>query len=343
MYINEERVGNFLSHVGQNYQSAGPLEMIGFTLIILAFVAFLMITSRVRAARRRAIEIGRSQRIFDEETARLGLSPSERALLEEVAQGLDDPDTERHLLFSRRDLFFRCTELIRQSDGREIELLLLKVRLNLNERADGQLLRGSAELPPGALLAHLDGRPACQVLRVHAGGVRALLYDPELEVGRVYEFEFRRREGVYRASFSLFKREGAEAELQHTAELKREEQRQSYRERVSVAARLDGRFCDAVDLGGGGAALEIDPAGLERGRLYKLELLLPGAAGGEERIECQARLVALREDVQRVHAAFVRIREGDRDRIYQYLFRLRSAAERRAAEDGSADNPGRIS
>lgn len=337
MYINEERVGDFLSHVGQNYQSASPLEMIGFTLIIFVFVAFLILMSRWRAARSRAIEIERSQRIYNEEVARLGLSPSERALLDEVALALDDPDRERHLLFSRRDLFFRCTEHIRQSDGRDMELLLLKMRLNLNQRADGQRLRGSAELPPGALLAHADGRPACQVLRVHAGGVRALLFDPELEVGRVYELQFRRREGVYRASFSLYKREGAEAELQHTTELRREEQRQSYREPVAIAARLDGRFCDAVDLGGGGAALELNPAGLERGVLYKLEFLLPAPDGREERIECQVRLVALREDVQRVHAAFVRIREGDRDRIYQYLFRLRSAVEQRAVRDGSPD------
>ncbi len=333
MYINEERVGNFLTHVGQNYQSADPLEMVGFALIVLAFVAFLMVTGRMRAARRRSVEIERSRRIFDEETARLGLSPSERALLEEVALGLDDPDTQRHLLFSRRDLFFRCTELIRQSDGRDLELLLLKVRLNLNQRAEGQALRGSAELPPGALLTHPDGRPACQVLRVHSGGVRALLYDPDLELGKAYELEFRRREGVYRASFSLFQREGAEAELQHTAELKRDEQRQSYRESVTIAARLDGRFCDTVDLGGGGAALALDPAGFERGRLYKLELLIPLTGGGEERVECQVRLVALRTDIQRVHAAFVRIREGDRDRIYQYLFRLRRETERQAANE----------
>lgn len=334
MYINEERVGNFLAHVGQNYQSASPGEMIAFALILLGVIAGLMTTGRLRARRRRAREIERSRRIFEEEAVRVGLSPSERALLEEVSLGLDDPDAERHLLFSRRDLFFRCTELVRQTEGRELELQLLKVRLNLNERSEGQLLRGSTELPPGALLTHLDGRPACQVLRVHAGGVRALLHDPGLEVGPVYEFEFRRREGVYRASFSLYKREGAEAELQHTAQLKREEQRQSYREPVSLAARLDGRFCDAVDLGGGGAALELNPAGLERGRLYKLELLLPTPGDRTERIECQVRLVALREDVARVHAAFVRIREGDRDRIYQYLFRLRSAAERRAGDEG---------
>jgi hypothetical protein len=62
--------------------------------------------------------------------------------------------------------------------------------------------------------------------------------------------------------------------------------------------------------------------------------LLPTPGDRTERIECQVRLVALREDVARVHAAFVRIREGDRDRIYQYLFRLRSAAERRAGDEG---------
>jgi len=344
MFIDEKRVGDFMSGLSSGMQPASWESIAGLVVFTALVLLVWMLVSKRRAGRHRATELERSRRIFRGEAARLDLAPSERDLLEEIAQFLHDPEAERHLLLTRKDVFLRAmgafAELERaeaqavagNEPRRVLDALALKVRLGFHQRSAGQQVRSSAEIPPGAELRLPDGRPLARVIQVSPGSVEASLLDGASEApaeGEPITLHFQRSDGRYELDTTLLVRRDRWLVFQHNPVVRRREGRAAFRLPVRLAARINRTPCETIDLSGGGVCLAVSRSDLQPGDPAGLDLDIPGADGKPERLTIGALVVSSEPEAGLLRLQFEHIREGDRDRIFQYLFRRQRETDSR--------------
>lgn len=319
MILNEERVNSFLSNVGRGFQPPGAGELIAFAVVVLMIVLLFsaLPVLRRRAQRRRQQSIAR--RLFEEAANRLRLSPGDRALMAELAAFSLSPE-EIHLALIDRVAFERCARDAAQRGLDLLQILFLRIRAEMQGRQEGQSVRTTADLAPGVQLIETDGKSRLTVLRISEEGLLCDFDEPPA-TGRDLQWQLERPDGRYRLRAAVLRVEEGLALVQHSTGVRREQKRNFFRVPVALPARLQLRYGETTDLGGGGACLQIPGHEFAAGELHDFELLLPRADRGDERIRCKARVVEASRGPACLRIQFLELREGYRDRIVRYVLR----------------------
>ena len=319
---NQEAVDRLYHKISGSFRPAGTTEIVVFLLIVI-FIVLLFFTIHY-FQRRNAVRlrIRHSERSFLRKVRSLHLTPTDLSLINSLACGLLHPEEEKHLLVRKRDCFDSCVGLYLAREAvasagnqeeRDRDLLALRVRLGFTERAEGKIIRNTADLSAGVVLTNSSGRPLFRLLNVLPGYLLTESLAGRPAPGRLLELLVSRPEGKYSFETTVMKIDEDRVQLQHSAQVQRLQKRDFYRYDVVLPARLGPYNTRTRNMSGGGACLEL-PDGLNTsliGERRRLKIELAPA----DVFETDAIIINVREKARLVHVAFLDVREGRRDHV----------------------------
>ncbi len=319
-------VQRFFEQVSSAYQTS-PFEVILAFVLVFGLIAGLTAYAALHGKRDRRRQIAVARRLYDEKADELGLTPSQRDLLERMRHYLKD-DTQIHLLVTDEIAFNSAAARVRENDEAGAQsIAALRVTLGHGGRG-GRAPRSSAAIPEGAtvLIARSRYRRPikAKVLapRPEAFRVRVVEEGARLPSGAGVDVFFQSNAGVFTFRSTVLGEEGREARLAHSEDLKRYQKRRYYRRRVEVPVRLypfdtDKELLSKTrDIGGGGASL-LNPDGhFKAGDELELRFRFE-----ETEIKITSSVVRVSDSGRTIHVNYEHIRDSIRDRIYQAIFK----------------------
>ncbi len=332
--------GFFQNLSSGSFHPASPWEILGFLGLITVAAVFFALYSRRARNRLERNRRRRSNKAYQGGLGLLQPSPTDARLLELLADRLGRPEEEKHLLLSKREVFDQAeADLLETFPDKARDLMALRVRLGYGARTDGRTLRNSADIPPATKLTDAQGNLLFRVLSVHPGFLLAENASERDQIaGKGLELYISRPDGKYLFRSAVLKSQEDRSALQHDAELKRIQARDYFRRDIALPVRINTLASRTYNLSGGGACVERPPGDYSLDDVLGLLLELEPAEAG---IPIQAR-VAHADDPGRLHLEFLRIREGDRDRIIRALMTIQrqDASSSRPDGDINLDSPG---
>lgn len=330
-YQGARTVEEFHRQISDAY-SRSPLEITIFVGFFTVLIGILLSYRYIVSKREKQAELERTERLFKQALARTQLSPSQHALIEELARTLPRP-SERYLLFEDESLFSSCAvRALEQNSVAPDAVAGLRVQLGFGS-AGAKAPHSTTQLQPGTTVLLRSGskeRPLAAEITSSSRGTglelscRAELLRRVPPSGRPIQLIYHNAAGIFLFESLVLSREGTTVLLRHAELPQRLQRRRYFRRKVQLPVRIErvapegGDLQGVVfDLGGGGAALELmdGETQLEIGDLLYLYL----EPEPRELWRLQARVV--RTSRKGLHVVFSAVEERDRDRIYRYLFR----------------------
>ncbi len=320
----------FLREVSRAFRP-GPHQLIVFGLAVGVPLLLLIAYSAVRALRQRRIDRTESEARLERGITRMELPPHLQALMYRLAATVPDP-RKRHHVIEYKSVFNRALAETRSLEPIPDETVsLLRLRLGFTTQGGAPLT--SAGLPPGAeVLLVPTSNPhavAAQVTTPDAGALRLRLHTDERDLRPATPLRvlYRTANGVFGFRTTILNREGKELAVAHSSRVQRSQRRHYFRKQARIPIQVGRRTHSAWrrtmtrDLGGGGLSFQNPFVSVEPGELLVVNLEnLPG--DNRPGLSPTALVVVLRisDNGTVLHAAFRRIDEALRDRIYQALF-----------------------
>lgn len=320
-------VQRFFDQVSSAYQTS-PLEVIIAFVLVFGLITALVVYAAVGGKRSRRRQIAVARKLFEEKADELGLTPSQRELLERMRHYLKD-DTRIHLLVTDEIAFSSAAAKVRENEEAGAQsIAALRVTLGFHGGQKDRAPRSSAAIPTGAtvlIARNRYRRPIkAKVLapQPEAFRVRITEQGARLPGGAGVDVFYQSNAGVFTFRSTVLGEERGEARLAHSEDLKRYQKRRYYRRQVEIPVRLYPFDADkellskSRDIGGGGASL-LNPDGhfkagddLElRFRVDDVEIKLTGS------------VVRVSDSGRTIHVNYEHIRDSVRDRIYQAIFK----------------------
>lgn len=269
MFIfDRQRLDGLLADFASGF-TASPVALIASAALVLAIIAFLILSHAVITKRERRRIAAAVKRKCDLAFARLSLTPEETAFVHGLAGFLKDP-TKEYLVLSSQGTFATCLQRYREGNEVPRELLRgLQEKTGFDPRKVPRI-RSSRDLPEGMpVVLETSG----------AGGGRRTQGVIQIQEGRGFSVKLKGAgfpssrgtpvtvychdpSGVFAFASSVQSLDGSTILLGHTDRLKTSQRRKYFRHRmgIPVFVRPDTGVekpagSTLLDLGGGGASL----------------------------------------------------------------------------------------
>jgi c-di-GMP-binding flagellar brake protein YcgR len=307
-----------------------PEQRILFIAILAAFVMLIVLVYFLQELKAKARHLRNASEVYDHLTRQLGLSRSERALVDRLA-GCCKPPDKKYLVLLNSHTFDACAERLRDKEEiPEMILAALRLKLDFSARGPEDIPASSSELPRGMRL-HLTqkGKPAmkAQVSRQDPEALVITLAEGSMLPNRgvpltVY---FQNQSGIFAFLSHARKLSGRTVFLDHSEAIKRSQRRKYYRRpiRLSATIALENSperqlRTTILDLSGGGARIENPGAAVEPGDRLVLYL-----RAGAEHMTLAARVVRKSHGDEFLHLQFESLSDAARDRLIGLVFRAK--------------------
>jgi hypothetical protein len=300
--------------------------LFGVTTIMALFIA-LFAASFSRA---RALRVAQGAEIYRYLVRRLGLSRSERQMVDRLS-ALHPLPEERYLVLVEESDFEACVSRAEERGSlEEITLSALRLKLDFGAGKPGEIPDSTAELPAGTPLIIVQKGRASIRGKVGGGGADSLVVELDSgaeppTVGVPVSAYFHNPSGMFVFATHARQLVGTSIHLDHSDLIRPTQRRKYYRKSIKLPVyvmlrdKLEEPIRSAiVDLSGGGASLENPGMEVKAGD----ELALSFSPGGE-RFTVPARLVRLSADGKIMHVQFQRLSESARDRLIGSVFKAR--------------------
>lgn len=307
--------------------SSTPVEVALATAFILLFVLFFTILFLRQRKAERARRAAEEERRYREHLESASLTNIDKMAIEELASRAKVP---AHRLFEEQGVFNRAAKAAREEGALErAQIAALRVKLGFAGTMVGSRPSSSTEIPPEAKVEISGRRGRTFNARVLAPTTSAFRVEPEPgsyqpPTGSPLKVTYESGGGIFSFTAHLLNVEEGILELEHSEDLEGQQRREHARRPVEIAVELEhfdesGERYSAVtvDIGGGGATI-VNPERLFR---QNEELLVTLYFPKHEPLEVRAKVIRTSEDGELLHLHWVSIPEGDRDRIYGFLFR----------------------
>ncbi len=291
--------------------------------LVLVVSAYLVV--QAYAARRRRV-LG-SQRRWDERVAALGLEEQDTAIIIRMAArgGFSAP---RYVLLENRRAFDACArKMLQAGEAAEVRLNALRLKLGFRITRPEEAPDASAEIPEGSRVVLQTGMgsryrgtlvgqgPAAMVVKVDSNA-------RDLSKGWIVALYYFNPGGVFSFPTRVVEQGTDTVHLEHSSAITRHQRRRYYRRKELVPASICAAFpgatsqeCLLIDIGAGGAAIEIGVGDARAGDL--LEVSLPPSIMSAP---VQARVLRVSGNGRVIGVKFEHLSEANRNRIAGFVF-----------------------
>ncbi len=309
--------------------STSHVEIVIFFLILTGSIALWVGTSLHRAREEERRRTERAEEYYREIVNTRGLGPTDRALLDRMAEGLHDP-RDKSLLLQDQRVFNLAAATLLENDPflSQGDVATLRSHLGFTGAPPGIAPHATAELEAGASVLLDDSRhnPVPATILPHQGTVLRVRIPedaPRFSSGRPVYIVYRNAAGIFRFKCTLYGRKEQVLELNHSEKGERMQRRGYFRRSMHLPALLASQLepesqleTHLTELGGNGATVHNPENQFTRDDAVELTFR-PDKMGN---ITVIARVVRTSRDNSLLHLRFVNVREADRDRIYHRLF-----------------------
>lgn len=320
-------VQRFFDQISNAYRSS-PGEVILGLVLILGLIAGLVSYAVYWSRRERRQQVELARRLFDEKATSLGLTPTQRELLEQMSAFLRDP-TQIHLLVTDEIAFNAAAAKAREKGiANARTIAALRVMLGLHGSRPDRIPTSSAVIPEGATVLIARNRyrrpHKARVLPPQPDGFRVTLVDEEARLprGAGVDVFYQSSAGVFTFHTTVLAESGRQALLAHSEDLTRYQKRRFYRRSIEIPVHLYPFDSDAEllsksrDIGGGGASL-LNPDGhFKVGDELELRFRTDGS-----QIRLTGTVVRVSDSGRTIHVNYEHIKDALRDRIYNAIFK----------------------
>ncbi|MFW6289226.1 MAG: PilZ domain-containing protein [Spirochaetota bacterium] len=320
-------VERFFDQISSAYRTS-PFEVILVFLLIAGLIGALAGYAIFWSRRERRRQIELAQRLFEEKTTELGLSPSQLDLLDRMRHYLRD-ESQVHQLVTDEIAFNSAAAKIRErGEATANSIAALRVTIGFVGDRKDRSPRSSVTIPEGATVLIARNRyrkpTKARVLPPEPGAFRVRLLEEgaRLPAGAGVDVFFQSSAGVFTFHTTILGEDGREARMSHSEDLKRYQKRRYYRKRIELPVHVYPFDSDTPllsksrEIGGGGASL-LNPEGH-----FKvgddLELRFKPA---DSEIRVTGTVVRVSDSGRTIHVNYEHIRDSLRDRIYHAIFK----------------------
>jgi hypothetical protein len=330
--VDNQNVGDLLYSISRGFIQS-PEQRILFIVILAAFVLLIVLVYFLQELRAKARHFRNATEVYDHLTRQLGLSRSERAMADRLAE-FCKPTDKKYLVLLSSHIFDSCaTKLREREEVSEITLAALRLKLDFSARRPEDIPASSSELPRGMRVILTQKGKSTMRARVSRQDPEALVAAMDEgsvlpERGIPLTLYFQNQSGVFAFLTHARKISGRDAYLDHSETIKRSQRRKYYRRPVKLAATVTLESNPAqqlattiLDLSGGGALIENPGIPVASG-----DRLILSLTAGKEHLSMAARLVRKTSADRRLHLQFEGLSEAVRDRLIGLVFRTKSSA-----------------
>jgi c-di-GMP-binding flagellar brake protein YcgR len=305
-----------------------PEQRILFIAILSAFILLIVLVYFLQERKSRARHRRNAAEVFEHLTRQLGLSRSERALVNRLA-GCCKPPDKKYLVLLSSHTFDACAAKLRdREEVPEMTLAALRLKLDFSARRPEDIPASSSELPRRMRVILTQKRKPTMKAQVSRQDPEALVVAmdeastlPERAIPvTVY---FQNQSGLFAFLTHVRKISGRDVYLDHSETIKRSQRRKYYRRPVQLSATVTFEknigqqlATSILDLSGGGAS--IDSPGIPVAPGDRLILSL---TAGKEHLSIAATVVRKTHGDRRLHLQFEGLSEAVRDRLIGMVFR----------------------
>jgi c-di-GMP-binding flagellar brake protein YcgR len=327
--MDAQSVSDILHSISRGFVQS-PEQRILFIAVLVAFVVLIVLVYFLQELKAKARHFRNATEVYDHLTLQLGLSRSERALVDRLA-GCCKPPDKKYLVLLSSHTFDACAERLREKEEiPEMTLAALRLKLDFSARRPEDIPASSSELPRGmrvtltqkgktAMKAQVSRQdPEALVITVAEGSMLPTRGVPLT----VY---FQNQSGIFAFLSHVRKLSGRTVFLDHSEVIKRSQRRKYYRRSVRLSASItvennqEQQLATTIlDLSGGGARIENPGVAVEPGDRLALNL-----RSGAEHMTLQARVARKSHGDEFLHLQFEGLSEAARDRLIGLVFRAK--------------------
>jgi len=325
--MDTQNVSDLLYSISRGFIQS-PEQRILFIAILSTFILLIVLVYFLQERKSRVRHMRNAAEVFEHLTRQLGLSRSERALVDRLAGCCKPPDKKYLVLLSSHTFDACATKLREREEVPEMTLAALRLKLDFSARRPEDIPASSSELPRRMRVILTQKRKPTMRAQVSRQDPEALVVAmdeastlPERAIPvTVY---FQNQSGLFAFLTHVRKISGRDAYLDHSETIKRSQRRKYYRRPVQLSATVTFEknigqqlATSILDLSGGGAS--IDSPGIPVALGDRLILSL---TAGKEHLSIAATVVRKTHGDRRLHLQFEGLSEAVRDRLIGMVFR----------------------
>jgi hypothetical protein len=324
-----QSVSDILHSISRGFVET-PEQRILFIAVLAAFIMLIVLVYFLQELKAKARHLRNATEVYDHLTRQLGLSRSERALVDRLASCCRPPD-KKYLVLLNSHTFDACAERLGEKEQiPEMTLAALRLKLDFSARGPEDIPASSSELPRGMRLSLIQkGNPAMKA-RVRGQAPEALVITVAegsmLPIrGVPLTVYFQNQSGLFAFLSHVRKLSGRTVFLDHSEAIKRSQRRKYYRRSLRLSATIATENnpeqqlgTTILDLSGGGARIENPGVDVEPGDRLVLYL-----RAGAEHMTLAARVVRKSHGDEFLHLQFESLSDAARDRLIGLVFRAK--------------------
>lgn len=329
-FLFESRFSSLMDGISGQFGTT-PLGLLLFFLALFALPLFLAVLYLRQKRREKQTRRERSREIIRKRCDKLGLSPAERELVEQLSEYGGGPESGYHVLFDEPRFHKAADELQKKESGiSQSSIAALRVKLGFSREASHRL-HSTAQLPVGDPLLvrpqKKQGVFKAVIAAVQTDGFEISMDGSNLLTsGDSAVFQYQNHQGTFLFKSYCVKRTGGRMLIRHQEKLKKLQKRAYFRSAYTGKLEVghfdkDERFQTRfVDIGGGGASLINPQDQFDQGDFLELIFPLPDSS---DRLNLKGSVIRTSRGRKLLHVKFEGIQESQRDRILGLAFKPR--------------------
>ena len=329
-FLFESRFNALMEGISGQFGTS-PLGLLLFILALAALPLFLSLLYLLQKHREKQARTQRSREIIRKRCDKIGLSPSERELVERISECAAGPEPGYLVLFDEPRFHKAAEKLQKKETGISSgSIAALRVKLGFSREATRRL-HSTAQLQVGDPLLvrpqKKQGVFKALITAVRTDGFEiAMEGNNQLTSGDSAAFQYQNRQGSFLFKSYCIKRSGGRMLIRHQEKLKQLQKRAYFRAAYTGKLEVgdfdgDERFQTRFeDIGGGGASLVNPGERFSQGDFLELIFSLPG---NSEKLYLKGSVIRTSRGRKLLHVKFEGIHENQRDRILGLAFKPR--------------------
>lgn len=330
--MDAQNVSDLLFRISRGFIQS-PEQRLLFFVLLSAFILLFVLGYFLQEHRSRVRRMRNAAEVYEHLSRQLGLSRSERALVDRLAGCCKPPDKKYLVLFSPHT-FDPCVARLREREEvPEMTLAALRLKLDFSARHPEDVPASSSELPRRMrVILTQKGKPTmrAQVSRQDSEALVITMDEGSVlpDRGVPVTVYFHNQSGLFAFLTHVRKISGRDVYLDHSETIKRSQRRKYFRRPVqlSVTVTMENNPAEhlatsILDLSGGGASIEKPDVTVDPG-----DRLILSLKADNEHLLLAGRVVRKTPEDDRLHLQFECLSEAVRDRLIGLVFRAKSSA-----------------
>lgn len=331
--LDLDKVGKYLENIAYGF-GATVVDLLIILGGVLLFVLFLVLVYSIQRKKKRDKQREHAERIFEQTAVKAGLTNEEKELAERMAELISPELLKKPLVLKNQAAFTSAASKLEKGSFNRTTLNSLRLKLDFSGNTE-KIVNTTLDLPKGQplfILPEEAGRSLHgRISEQQPDGFYVTFQEREKPIkgGTFLQVYFHRGDGVYLFSVPVVASSNEVIKLPHTEYINRVQRRNFYRRSVDLPAHLwePGKkeasilYGRLYDLGGGGAGFDLvdekKALDINKNDRYIIGFSFPDG----KRFEVPGKVVRTSKKGRRIHFEFDEIREGERDKIVNYVLR----------------------